>query len=203
MNQQVQYPNNSLVTLLNTNDITEVTKTVLRQRLLQNQYPPAFFNEIEFRLLSCICGLLTAQENTPTIHDAAIDIDKRLANNKSDGWRYDMMPADKLAYRNGLRGIADFSLEKFSNPFEQLREAEQLTILQLLQNGTIEGAIWENLPAKLFFEELLAETTFFFYSHPLVLQQIGFVGMADANGWQKIGLNEKDAIEVNEINSNK
>jgi hypothetical protein len=55
------------------------------------------------------------------------------------------------------------------------------------------------MSAKLFFEELLAETIEIFYSFPLVQQEIGYVGMADAKGWSNIGLNQTDEIEPVEM----
>ncbi len=75
--------------------------------------------------------------------------------------------------------------------------------MQQLQTGIITGSVWQVLPAKLFFEELLAEVVAIFNSHPLAQEEIGYTGMADAAGWHKIGLNEKDEIETDELTVNK
>jgi hypothetical protein len=51
------------------------------------------------------------------------------------------------------------------------------------------------MPANRFFEELLVLATETYYAHPLAQEEIGYAGMADAAGWQAIGLDEREAHE--------
>jgi gluconate 2-dehydrogenase gamma chain len=51
------------------------------------------------------------------------------------------------------------------------------------------------MSAPRFFEELLAEATECYYSHPVGADEIGFTGFADAHGWQRIGLNQLEPFE--------
>ena len=196
--------NDKIVTsLLSGNAITLKTKQVLLLRIAEEIALPLFFNEYEFKLLTLISDILMAQNPDERICNPAIAIDKRLAEGKTDGWRYDSMPEDKIAFINGLKGIDEFSIASYNKTFIKLALLEQSALLEKIQKGKIIGDSWMNLPASLFFEELLAEVTAIFYSHPLVQQQIGFVGMADANGWMNINLNSKDLIEPDEIILNK
>jgi hypothetical protein len=64
-----------------------------------------------------------------------------------------------------------------------------------VQRGDVEGGVWDTLPAQRFFEELLAEAVECYYSHPLAQEEIGYVGMADAHGWQAISLNRLEPWE--------
>ena len=41
----------------------------------------------------------------------------------------------------------------------------------------------------------LTECVEVFYSHPIACESIGYVGMADAQGWKRIGLNEREQWE--------
>lgn len=51
------------------------------------------------------------------------------------------------------------------------------------------------MDAALYFEELLALVVDIYYAHPLASEEIGYTGMADAHGWQAIGLDERETHE--------
>ncbi len=102
-----KYPLGIVAAVLRTDAVTEFTKKVLLQRMEQNQIALAFFTIDEFNLLSLVCDLLLAQDSTQRICNPAIDIERHLSKNDADGWRYDSMPADRLAYKNGLQGIEE------------------------------------------------------------------------------------------------
>ena len=51
------------------------------------------------------------------------------------------------------------------------------------------------MPAARFFEEMLSEVVALYYSHPLAQEEIGYVGMADARGWPRVGPGELEAHE--------
>ena len=203
MKNEHYYINGIVTAILRTDAVTDFTKEVLLQRMVQIENPPTFFNIDEFNLLSLLCDLLLNQDSTQRICNPAIDIDKRLSKNDADGWRYDRMPADGTAYKNGLQGLVEFASASFKKPFAQLEKMQQIQVLKQLQTGIITGTIWQALPAKMFFEDVLAEVVAIFYSHPLAQEEIGYTGMADATGWHKIGLNEKDEIEADELTINK
>lgn len=122
-------------------------------------------------------------------------IDKNFGENKSDGWRYDELPEMAETFKRGLNGINETSQAKFGADFSQLNEARQAATLTEIQSGTADGKTWKTLSARLFFEELLARTVEVYYAHPLAQEEIGYVGMADANGWTRIELNELEARE--------
>ena len=107
------------------------------------------------------------------------------------------MPADGDAYQQGLAGIDESALALFQQPFRQLSGSQQDQILGLVQTGNAPGATWQTLPAKRFFEELLAEAAENYYSHPLAQEEIGYVGMADLPAWERLGLNQLDEREKN------
>lgn len=84
---------------------------------------------------------------------------------------------------------------QFGKQFGELGEAEQDAIIGQLVAGQAPGANWQQLPQLRFVEELLAELTENYYAHPLAQEEIGYVGMADVPGWQRIGLNEREDRE--------
>ncbi len=64
--------------------------------------------------------------------------------------------------------------------------------LHRIQRAEAPGETWKAMPANKFFEELLAEATTNYYAHPIAQEEIGYAGMADVPGWQRIGLNERE-----------
>ncbi len=189
------YTAGTVMALLQTDYVTPITKQVLEERMAYAGGDPLFFDAPAFEVLSIVCDLLVAQDSQNRSVNIASFIDQRLKENTSDGWRYNNMPPDKEMYVNGLKGIDETSILLFKVPFIQLSKDQQLELLKSLQKGTAEGAVWKEMPSKRFFEELLAEVTEIFYSHPSVQEEMGYVGMADAKGWTRIGLNERDGIE--------
>lgn len=188
-------PANTVRALLATNHVTEATRQVLTDRLNAPARQPAFFSTDELALLQAIGNRLIPQDNRPEPVDIAGGIDERLTQNKSNGWRYDVMPADGDAYRQGLAGVEESAQALFRQSFQQLSGDQQDAIIRLIQTGNAPGNTWQTLPADRFFEELLAEAAENYYSHPLAQEEIGYVGMADLPSWQRIGLNQLEDRE--------
>ena len=199
MNYSTAYGNKNFNDLLNTNLITKKTRQVLVSRINEKEGTALFFTAYQFNILTIVCDLLMAQNSAKRICNPAIAIDKRLAAGKADGWRYDAMPDDRIAFVNGIDGIDEFAFAMYKKPFQKLNLSDQIYLLEKIQKGETIGNKWNKIIATLFFEDLLSEVTAIFYSHPVVQQEIGFVGMADANGWKNIGLDSKDNIEPDEI----
>ncbi|MCY7349850.1 MAG: gluconate 2-dehydrogenase subunit 3 family protein [Cytophagaceae bacterium] len=189
------YPEGTVRALLSTNLVTEATRQVLTQRLTTPRQQPKFFSNDEFALLETICDRLIPQTDRPEHVPIANGIDHRLAENKSNGWRYDIMPADGDAFKLGLQGIEESALALFQRPFQQLSGAQQDEVLRAVQGKNAPGKTWDQLPADRFFEELLAEAVENYYSHPLAQEEIGYVGMADVPTWQRIGLDQLEDRE--------
>ena len=190
-------PQNTVRTLLATDHVTDATRQVLTERLNTPPRQPTFFAADEFALLQAICDRLIPQDNRPEPIDVAGGIDERLSQNKSNGWRYDVMPADADAYRQALAGVEETAQSLFQQPFRQLSGDQQNKVIGLIQTGDAPGDTWQTLPADRFFEELLAEASENYYSHPLAQEEIGYVGMADLPAWQRIGLNQLEDREKN------
>jgi hypothetical protein len=191
----MHYPSGTVRALLKSDQVTEATRQVLTERLTRPAQQPAFFSADEFALLQAICARLIPQESQLPLIDIAGGIDERLSANKANGWRYDTMPTDGEAYRLGLQGILESSQLMFQESFQNLIGEQQDKVLKAIQEQNAPGSIWQTLPSNRFFEELLAEAVENYYSHPVAQEEIGYVGMADAPGWQRIGLNEREKRE--------
>ena len=190
------YPEGSILALLESANTTKPTRTALQKRLIRLPVTaPRFFDHIEFSILQAVCRRLVSLSGEAIKVDIAGAIDTALADGNSDGWRYDAMPPDAQAYRLGLQGLNQTATEFFNASFTQLDSSQQDSVLRAIQQGDAPGVVWQTISGALFFEELLARAVEIFYAHPLVQESIGYAGMADAPGWQLIGLNQLEARE--------
>jgi gluconate 2-dehydrogenase gamma chain len=199
-----KYPLLTVRKLLQTDFISEQTKEVLTERLqeLNKKYEPRFFSPGVFSFLQAVCDRLIPQFDSECCIDLAASIDRRLHEGKNDGWRYAFMPPDGECYQLGLVAINETSIIKFGKTFIELEPQQQDSILHDVQSGNVTGDTWQELSPHHFFQELLAELTEAFYSHPLAQEEIGYAGMADNHGWKAIGLNQLDPHEPDEKTQN-
>ncbi|MER3482191.1 MAG: hypothetical protein C4332_02535 [Meiothermus sp.] len=158
---------------LQSDRVTKATREALLRRL---EAPPVraprFFSPQELKLLGAVCARLIPDSG---FADIAGQIDSRLAEGKTDGWRHAALPPDGEAYKQGLDRINRFALEHCKKPFIKLRSKQQDEVLH--------RARAEGCDSQHFFEDLLAEAIEVYYSHPLAQAEIGYEGFADAHGW--------------------
>ena len=185
--------------LLPTDHLSAATRAALTQRLADTDqaatYEPQFFAPETYQLLVAVAARLFPQPERPVPIPLAPAVDDRLAQGKSDGWRYDALPPDREAYRLGLGGIEQIAQSLFKGDFGQLAPAQQDEVIKALASGNPPGETWQTLRADRFFEEMLAELTENYYAHPWAQDEIGYTGYADLPAWTKIGLNEKEPRE--------
>ncbi|AWM34307.1 gluconate 2-dehydrogenase subunit 3 family protein [Hymenobacter nivis] len=192
------YPAGTVRALLPTAHVSDATRAALQQRLdAPADYAPQLLAPETFALLEAVAACLFPQPDRPE-HPIPLapSVDQRLAEGRADGWRYDVLPPDREAYRLGLGGIQETAQALFLNDFPTLDTQQRHHVMQAVAGGTPPGTTWQTLDAARFFEEMLAELTETYYAHPLAQEEIGYVGMADLPAWTKIGLNEKDDREI-------
>ena len=189
------YPSGSVRALLDSRYVTEPTRGALQARLDARDGEPRFFDPAAYATLSSVCDRLIPQTDREAPVPVAIEIDRRLAQGLSDGWRYDTLPPDANALEQGLRGIDQSAESLFGAQFISLAAAQQDHVLQAVQRGEASGDAWRTLPAQRFFEDLLAEAAEIYFSHPLAQEELGYAGMADSYGWRAIGLDQREPLE--------
>ncbi len=190
------YPPGSVRMLIESDLVTPPTRRALVDRLAAPPVlAPSFFDEAGFATLEAVCDRLIPQPERPRPIDLPGVLDTRLAAREGDGWRFAVMPPDRDMHAAGLLGIEQAAVATFGHAFTHLSAPEQDAVLGAVQRGRVAGSAWEAMDAALYFEELLAGLVDIYYAHPLASEEIGYAGMADAHGWQAIGLDEREAHE--------
>ena len=195
------YPPGTVLVLLESDLVTPATRRALQDRL---QTPaivePRFFDAAAFETLCAVCDRLIPQSERPRPIDLAGTFDARLADMQpfgggGDGWRFAIMPPDRIMHVAGLEGIEQTSAAMFDRAYTAIGETQADEVLRAVQSGTATGSVWTEMDAGRYFEELLAQIVDIYYSHPLASEEIGYVGMADAHGWQALGLGARELHE--------
>lgn len=189
-----RYQAGTVRAVLETDLITPATARALQARLAAPTGQGVFDTETR-AVLVAVCDRLLPQPDRKTPIDLANIIEHELATGVGDGWRYDVMPGDVAAMEHGLAAIDGAAWAQFGSGFAALDESSCNAILVAVQNGAVAPAHWVGIEPKRFFEELLAAVTEAYYAHPLAQEEIGFLGMADAHGWDEVGLGARAAHE--------
>ena len=188
-----RYPAGTTEALLHTDFVTQPTREALAERLMPEETAASrVLDSADYATLGAACARIIEHPVAPRI---AAAIRQRLAEGRTDGWRYDEMPADTEAYRLGLRGLDESARIMFGEAFTALNDDQKDGVLAALQNGKAAGETWKTLSAARFFEEFLVECAELFYSEAAGQDLIGYAGYADAHGWQAVGLNERASHE--------
>jgi pimeloyl-ACP methyl ester carboxylesterase len=112
---------------------------------------------------------------------------ERLATGRGDGWRYDVLPPDVEAYREGLDRLAWQGFGKMNV------EAQDQVLRQLSSQPSSAAARW--------FEEVRGDAVSAYMAHPATMARIGYsgIGVGGAHtpfqGYITLGPNEREDWE--------
>lgn len=180
-------------------DWDEKTRRLVKKRL--HEVPLyRFFTAAEVATIEALCARLIPQPEREPAQQVPIApwIDQRLFQGKGPGYRYEDMPQDGAAYRQGLIGFDQTAQLRFGSNFAQLGEAQQDKIISAVAAGQPAGKAWQQLPAKRFFHLLIGDVIANYYAHPAAWSEIGFSGPASPRGHMRLDLDERDPWEAQE-----
>ena len=128
----------------------------------------------------------------------AARLERQRAAGHGNGWRYASLPPDAQALALGLTRLDESAQHRHRRHFLELTEDRADALLHRVQNGEEK---WEGLDASRWFEEILADATELFVSHPAAMDAMGFDGFADEpQGWPAasgggVGINNTESWE--------
>jgi hypothetical protein len=121
-------------------------------------------------------------------------IDARLAEQETDGWRYEDMPEDGQAWRDSLRFLDEDSQTACDQPFAQASVNDQRTLIQAVQD--LGAKDWHGLGAAHVWSLWTRYACTAFYAHPSAWNEIGFPGPAYPRGYKNPGVGKREPFEV-------
>jgi Gluconate 2-dehydrogenase subunit 3 len=154
-----------------------------------------FFSTAEEATATALCGRLLGEDGDGKPKVAVVPmIDARLAEQQTDGWRYDDMPEDGQAWRDTLRLLDEDSQDRCSRAFAQAPLEGQRAILQAVQD--LKSKDWHGLNAAHVWSLWTRYACTAFYAHPSAWNEIGFPGPAYPRGYKNPGVDAREPFEV-------
>ena len=163
--------------------------------LARTAMPPAirFFTPAEQAAATALCDrLLDLGEETrvPLVNQ----IDARLAEAQTDGWRYEQMPEDGEAWRRSLAALDADACTRFDEHFASCRPEQQNALIQSVQD--LGAGDWHGLHAGQVWSLWTRYVCTAFYAHPDAWNEIGFPGPAYPRGYKNPGVDRREPFEV-------
>ena len=170
------------------------TSATVWQRL-QLQPDLRFFTPAEEACASALFDLLLAQDGPPARPKVPVlqMVDARLAENQTDGWRYQDMPEDGDAWRTTLHALDQDAADRHSSSFAALTPERQRVLVQAVQD--LDGRNWHGLPASHVWSLWTRYACTAFYAHPWSWNEIGFGGPAYPRGYARLGVGLRERWE--------
>jgi hypothetical protein len=137
-------------------------------------------------LLDQLLGLPDDEPRVPVLQL----IDARLADLRTDGWRYADMPEDDAAWRDSLAGLDNSAQDRFGFDFASGPAKDQAALIQAVHDHG--AGAWHGMVASHVWSLWTRYACTAFYSHPLAWNEIGFPGPAYPRGYKNPGV---DALE--------
>ncbi len=147
--------------------VSAKTREVLEERVAGPRATNVL-SDAQMRMLRALCARIVPQEGDGEV-DLAGRIAARLASGKGDGWRFENLPEDLEAYREGLDALE-------SRGFLTMSADAQDEELRRL------GAVKGSAEAR-WFEEVRGDATTAYMAHPATYARIGYsgIGVGGAN----------------------
>ncbi len=188
--------------LLQSPRVAAPTRRVLERRLagLPADWKPTVISEEAFAALQRVLSRLFPDDEhgAPGANELSLAarLERQRATGKGNGWRYAGLPPDAEALRAGLEKLDWSAQHRHRRRFVDLTEDRADALLHRVQNGEEK---WDGLDASRWFEEILADATELYVSHPASMESMGFSGFADEpQGWpgDRVGVGAVESWEV-------
>jgi hypothetical protein len=152
-----------------------------------------FFTPAEQAAAAALLDQLLGQLDEPIVPVVQM-VDARLAEQQTDGWRYEDMPEDGQAWRDSLSYLDQDAADRFGAGFAACSPKEQAELVQAVQD--LGSANWHGLAAGHVWSLWTRYACTAFYSHPLAWNEIGFPGPAYPRGYKNVGVDVRDPFEM-------
>jgi len=154
-----------------------------------------FFTPAEEAAATALCDRLLGQDEEGAPRVAVVpQIDARLAEQETDGWRYTDMPEDGQAWRDSLRFLDEDSQSACSHELAGASVDDQRAVIQAVQD--LGAKEWHGLNAAHVWSLWTRYACTAFYAHPSAWNEIGFPGPAYPRGYKNPGVDAREPFEV-------
>jgi hypothetical protein len=178
-----RYPGYDVMKNIDGPDWDDVTRKVVLDRLKPQTL--RYLTEEQADLIEAIGARLIPQDDRP-VKDrirVAPSLDKKLFEDRRDGFRWETLPPQRDAFEKALKGFEETSSFLFGRAFRQLADEERDQVLRAVESGTPPGDSWSSFSARDFFVHmLLPYLVGAYYEHPTAWSETGYFGPSAIRG---------------------
>ncbi len=178
----------------------EATRQVVMDRV-HNVPPFRHFNPQQRAALEALCARVIPQSHRPADRRVPIApwIDQNCGRNVVDGFRFDDMPPNSVAWEWGLQGLDQTAQALFGQVLADLDGEAQDKVLNAIRAGSPPGEVWQRLPARRWWiSTALHQISGIYYAHPYAWDEIGFSGPAYPRGYAALNFGAPEPWEPRE-----
>lgn len=151
--------------------------------------------------LEALCARVIPQDWKPAERRIPIApwIDHACSQQALEGFRFDNMPDNAVAWDWGLLGLDETAYALFGTTYVSLEPEHQDAVLESIRQGNPPGEIWKRLPAKRWWTYVaVRQITGVYYAHPYAWDEIGFGGPAYPRGYTALNFGAPEPWEARE-----
>jgi hypothetical protein len=152
-----------------------------------------FFTPAEEAAATALCDQLLGQDSEPRV-PVVQQIDARLAEQETDGWRYEDMPEDSQAWRATLQYLDDDCQARASCTLAEAAGPDQRAVIQAVQN--LGSKDWHGLVAEHVWSLWTRYACTAYYAHPSAWDEMGFPGPAYPRGYKNAAAGGREPFEI-------
>jgi Gluconate 2-dehydrogenase subunit 3 len=175
-----------------------VTAGVVLSRLAM---PPdiRFFTPAQQAITTALCDqLLHTGNDSDEVKVPVVNlIDARLAEQQTDGWRYEDMPEDGRAWQVTLSALDDDARDRHGCGFAGCSPSDQAKLVQAVQD--LGSGEWHGMNAKHVWSLWTRYACTAFYADPRAWNEMGYPGPAYPRGFKNAGVDSLEPFEVRDV----
>lgn len=179
----------------------EATRRVILDRV-HNVPAYRYFDLSQRAILEALCARVIPQDHRPAARRVPLApwIDARCHQRVEDGFRFDDMPSNEVAWIWGLEGLDQTSRALIGGGFVEIGGGDQDAVLRVIRAGSPPGEVWERLPAKRWWLHIaVRQIAGTYYAHPFAWDEIGFGGPAYPRGYASLNFGAPEPWEAREV----
>jgi hypothetical protein len=178
----------------------ETTREVVLDRLY-NVPPFRHLTPSEQATLKALCDQVIPQADRPPDRHVPLApwIDLAMEQSSLGGFRFEDMPPNDVAWRQGLAGLDQTARILCGRAFAELSDADRDRVLEVIRAGQPPGEVWTQMPAQRWWIYVaLNQISGVYYAHPFAWDEIGFGGPAYPRGYFALNHGAREPWEADE-----
>lgn len=194
------YPGYDVLAKRDTVSWNDVTRRVIVARLAVEDRP-AFLDHHAWLTLKALCDRILPQppesESGFAPAPLAAYVDRKLRDDRRDGYRDARLPPLREAWTRGLAALEAEAQAAYAQAFTALHPDSQDALIAKMARGELKHPAWGDMPCEVFFKDRVQpDIGRAYYAHPNAWSEMGFGGPAGPRGYVRLGFGKRDPWEA-------